>query len=137
MATMLSVSDGRSEMASATQDKSTNGRPPSRRSHVRSKVTRVVAAAGDAQIDEQMEIKVQFKLEAANARSVAVAGSFNNWNPKKTPLVKEANGWTATLSLPRGSYEYRFVVDGAWMSDPSARESVANGYGESNSVLSV
>ena len=136
MAAILSTSNGRCDMKPATEDKCKDG-GLSKRSRVRSKVTRVIAVAGDAQIDKQTEIKVQFRLEAANARSVAVAGSFNNWNPKKMPLVKDANGWTATLLLPRGSYEYRFVVDGAWMSDPSARESVANGYGESNSVLSV
>src|SRR6266704_1602082 len=79
--------------------------------------------------------KVQFKLEAGDAQSVAIAGSFNDWNPKRTPLVKEGSYWVTTITLPRGRYEYRFVVDGKWVNDPSAKEFVKNPYGESNSVF--
>src|SRR5882724_8084243 len=73
-----------------------------------------------------LKVQAEFKLSAREANSVAVAGSFNNWNVKKTPLRKEGECWTTTLKLPRGRYEYRFVVDGKWMSDPSAKESAAN-----------
>ena len=45
--------------------------------------------------------------------------------------------WKATVWLPAGRYEYRFVVDGQWISDPSARESVQNTFGSTNSVLVV
>ena len=36
-----------------------------------------------------------------------------------------------------GRYEYLFVVDGQWLPDPNARESVQNPYGGTNSVLTV
>ena len=36
-----------------------------------------------------------------------------------------------------GTYEYCFVVDGQWMPDPLARESVPNPFGGRNSILQV
>ena len=84
-----------------------------------------------------LKVQVEFRLNANGAKSVAVAGSFNNWSTKKTPLRKEGERWTTTLKLPRGRYEYRFVVDGNWVNDPNAKESAANPFGSSNSVLSL
>jgi 1,4-alpha-glucan branching enzyme len=86
---------------------------------------------------KEIKISVGFKLIANEAKSVAVAGSFNGWSTKKTPLRKEADCWTTTVKLPRGRYEYRFVVDGTWVSDPNAKESAANPFGSSNSVMSL
>ena len=93
-------------------------------------------AGSDAEI-KGIVIQVEFKLIAAEAQSVSVAGNFNGWDAKKTPLKKTGDCWSATLRLPRGRYEYRFVVDGKWMSDPNARESVENPFGFTNSVLSL
>ena len=31
--------------------------------------------------------------------------------------------------VPEGRHEYKFVVDGAWLADPSATESVPDGFG--------
>jgi 1,4-alpha-glucan branching enzyme len=84
-----------------------------------------------------LKVQVEFKLTACEAKSVAVAGSFNDWNAKKTPLRKVGDCWTASVELPRGRYEYRFVVDGNWVSDPNAKETAANPFGGSNSVLSL
>ena len=36
-----------------------------------------------------------------------------------------------------GTYEYCLVVDGQWMPDPLARETVSNPFGGRNSVLTV
>ncbi len=82
---------------------------------------------------------IDFVLQSPQAQSVAVAGTFNGWNPKRTPMRKDGNGeWKATLSLPPGRYEYRFVLDGTqWVSDEHAKESVANAFGGTNSVIVV
>ena len=49
----------------------------------------------------------------------AVAGTFNDWNPTATPLTRRADGtWAATLALPPGRHEYKFVVDGEWCCEP-------------------
>jgi hypothetical protein len=39
--------------------------------------------------------------------------------------------------LTPGTYEYCLVVDGQWMPDPLARETVPNPFGGRNSVLNV
>jgi 1,4-alpha-glucan branching enzyme len=85
-----------------------------------------------------VEKPVEFILNQPHARSVAVAGSFNGWDCTRTPLSRYSAGiWKATVWLPAGRYEYRFVVDGQWLSDPGARESVPNTFGSTNSVLAV
>jgi 1,4-alpha-glucan branching enzyme len=84
------------------------------------------------------EKPVEFILNMPHAHSAAIAGTFNNWDLKRTPMKKdEAGGWKATVWLPPGRYEYRFIVDGQWLSDPKAKESVANSYGSENSVVVV
>ncbi|HUI07505.1 MAG TPA: glycogen-binding domain-containing protein [Verrucomicrobiae bacterium] len=81
---------------------------------------------------------VELKLTAPKARSVSVAGSFNGWDAKSNPLNKESGGvWRTSVSLSPGRYEYRFVVDGQWQEDPTAKESAFNPYGGRNSVLVV
>ena len=87
-------------------------------------------AAGKAQA-------VELKIEVPQAKTVSVAGTFNNWDDKKTPLQKDGKGWKAVLPLSPGRYEYKFVVDGNWVCDPKAKEAVQNGFGSSNSVLVV
>jgi len=65
-------------------------------------------------------ITVRFVLAAPNAREVSVAGTFNQWDARATPLVRSgANGvWSATITLPAGQHQYAFVVDGErWMPD--------------------
>jgi 1,4-alpha-glucan branching enzyme len=84
------------------------------------------------------EKPVEFVLNLPRARAVAVAGSFNGWDAKRTPLHAAVDGtWKATVWLPAGRYEYRFIADGEWMSDPRARESVQNAFGSTNSVVVV
>jgi len=87
--------------------------------------------------EKAKEKTVDLVLKQPNARSVCVAGSFNDWDQKKTPMQKAADGWKVTLPLPPGRYEYRFIVDGQWISDPNARESTRNDFGSTNSVLVV
>lgn len=80
---------------------------------------------------------IDFRLNMPEARSVAVVGSFNNWDPKRNPMQQDGGGWKANLPLAPGRYEYRFVADGQWLSDPNAKESVGNDFGSTNSVLVV
>ncbi|MEO0284984.1 MAG: glycogen-binding domain-containing protein [candidate division WOR-3 bacterium] len=61
---------------------------------------------------------VKFKLKEGKANSVLLAGDFTNW--EKNPLKMEKRGdiWEVTLDLEPGRYEYKFIVDGNWISDP-------------------
>jgi 1,4-alpha-glucan branching enzyme len=80
---------------------------------------------------------VTFELRRS-AQEVFLAGTFNNWNPNVTPMILIGDDlWVKELSLPPGTYEYLFVVDGAWIPDPRARGSVPNPYGGYNSLVRV
>ena len=82
--------------------------------------------------------KAQIKLVKPEAKSVCVAGSFNEWNPDRTPLTRISDGtWIGELTGISGRHEYLFVVDGQWLPDPNAQESVQNPFGGRNSVLIV
>ena len=81
---------------------------------------------------------VRFDLVNTAARTVCIAGTFNDWHPSVTEMIPLGEGrWAKELTLVPGSYEYLFVVDGQWMTDPAANESVANPFGGRNSVLRV
>jgi hypothetical protein len=45
--------------------------------------------------------------------------------------------WLKEAFLPPGNYEYCLVVDGQWMPDPLATQTVPNPYGGKNSILNV
>lgn len=81
---------------------------------------------------------LSLELIKPGAKHVYVAGSFNEWKPEQAPLVEQGNGrWVGDITVKPGRYEYLFVVDGQWLPDPNARESVQNPYGGRNSVITV
>ena len=83
---------------------------------------------------------VTFVLLAPGARTVALAGDFNDWDPVRTPLAREASGglWTVELPLAPGRYTYSFVVDGRrFVSDPAAPRAVGDDFGTPTSVVTV
>jgi 1,4-alpha-glucan branching enzyme len=82
--------------------------------------------------------KHKIAVEAPDARSVVVTGSFCGWVAEGFPLKKGRKGvWEGTLALPPGRYEYRLLVDGEWRDDPACRERVPNGFGTENCVLEL
>jgi 1,4-alpha-glucan branching enzyme len=83
-------------------------------------------------------VPVRFEFTHPTATTVCLAGTFNHWQPEaKTLHSSGAGNWWKETSLAPGSYEYCLVVDGQWMPDPLAQESVANPFGGRNSVLKV
>lgn len=108
------------------------------RSRRSSTVARPVTTKSAKNSQRPVELPVQFTCHAPQAETVTVAGTFNNWDATRTPLTRDAQGaWTTTVWLPSGRYEYRFLVDGQWIDDPSAKESVQNTFGSTNAVLTV
>ncbi len=80
--------------------------------------------------------QVLFVMPAPNASSVAVLGTFNNWEP--TPLTKSRDGiWTASMTLAPGRYEYAFVIDGRWLGQDPLADEYVHSFGEYNSVRYV
>jgi 1,4-alpha-glucan branching enzyme len=81
---------------------------------------------------------VRFGLFQSDAREVFLTGSFNEWNPRATPLKRDSLGnWSIELELPRGEHCYRFVVDGEWRDDPTAQQTVQNPFGGFDAVAVV
>jgi 1,4-alpha-glucan branching enzyme len=107
--------------------------------HTRSSTVARPVAPPPRAVERPVEKPVEFVLHQPQAQSVALAGSFNGWDLKRTPLRKDSAGnWKTTLWLPPGRYEYRFVVDASqWVSDPNAKESAGNQFGSSNSIIAV
>lgn len=82
--------------------------------------------------------KATFTLIVPNAGKVAVTGSFNSWDKSGTPLKKDKGGkWTGGLNLKPGRYEYKFIVDGQWWTDPANKNKVRNSFGSENSVIEI
>jgi len=82
--------------------------------------------------------RIRIEFTHPTASEVAIAGSFNDWRPDATQMVPLGNGrWLKELTLSPGTYEYRLVVDGAWMADPRADKTVPNPFGGRNSLLQV
>lgn len=79
-----------------------------------------------------------FKIKGfANAKLVALAGSFNNWNQSKNICVRESDGWICRIDLEPGTYFYKFVIDGVWLVDPNNKEVEEDVHGNRNSVIVV
>ncbi len=83
-------------------------------------------------------VRVRFEFNDPKALAVSVAGSFNDWHPTTRSMFSTGNGhWLKEADLPPGVYEYCLIVDGKWMPDPLAQESVPNPFGGRNSVLKL
>jgi 1,4-alpha-glucan branching enzyme len=81
---------------------------------------------------------VTFEYFNPDAREVLLAGSFNDWQPHATPMIRErGDKWIAALRLKPGRHEYRLIVDGRWQDDPMAARFVANPFGGLNCVVEV
>jgi len=80
--------------------------------------------------------QTRFEFESATAKSVCLAGSFNDWDPAATEMIPDGDGrWVKEVPLSPGAYEYLFVVDGEWVEDPRATESAPNPFNRNNSVV--
>jgi 1,4-alpha-glucan branching enzyme len=92
----------------------------------------------NAKSAEPALIPVRFEFTHPTAHTVCVAGTFNDWHAEAKPMHPLGGGrWLNETILPPGTYEYCLVVDGEWMPDPRARETVPNPFGGRNSLLKV
>lgn len=79
-----------------------------------------------------------FRLKGhPEALTVALAGTFNNWNPRQTLCAREAGGWVCRVELPPGRHKYKFVVDNRWVLDPANPGRETDSTGNMNSVITV
>ena len=77
---------------------------------------------------------VQFRMP--DARSVAIAGDWNAWQPVQLrPLGEDV--WEGALALPRGLYHFNLQVDGSDWVVPNGVATVPDGMGGMVAVLVV
>lgn len=96
-----------------------------------------VRQTGPGSADER--VYVQFLISAPEARTVALAGDFNEWDPSIQLDDPDGDGvWSARVALEPGVHEYMFVINGSeWRPDPNAISYTDDGFGQRNSVLAV
>jgi hypothetical protein len=87
-------------------------------------------------------VPVRFVLQdpGTEVRSVAVIGSFNQWEAGGFQMRYDpaAQAWILEARVPPGSHEYGFLIDGQRIvPDPSADLTRDDGFGNQNSILLV
>lgn len=92
------------------------------------------------------EIVTKIECAAPDAKQVFLAGTFNDWSESDAPMKRGKDGnWIASLNLPAGQYEYKFLIDGKWCCRPGCGDNphtgcsdcVTNSFGTMNRVLEV
>jgi len=79
-----------------------------------------------------------FSIRAAGASTVQLVGDFTQWQERPISLQKDTDGtWKATVILPPGTHQYRFVVDGEWCDDPACTQRAPNPFGGENMMRQV
>ncbi len=82
---------------------------------------------------------VEFRYRCGEVRSVHLAGDFNDWSVRSTPMDRVAEDlWLAELRLAPGDYRFRYYVrDRGWITDWAAFGVERNPFGEWNSIVHV
>ncbi|MBI5474129.1 MAG: prolyl oligopeptidase family serine peptidase [Ignavibacteriae bacterium] len=71
------------------------------------------------------------------ARSVAIAGDLNGWDPSADTMTRipRTNLFVLSKNVPPAArFEYKFVVDSAWILDPLNAQKVMGGYGANSEI---
>ena len=68
---------------------------------------------------------IKFSYYDPEAKKVTIAGSFNNWDKDKMSLSNIGDGlWVRIVPLKEGDYEYKYIIDGEWMSGDNLKLSI-------------
>lgn len=85
-------------------------------------------------------VYVRFSFQAPDARTVTLAGDFNDWRADALALT-DADGdgvWSGTFALEPGMHKYMFVIDEQhWETDPGADGYVDDGFGMRNALIAI
>ena len=64
--------------------------------------------------------RCRFRLrQFATGGQVFLVGSFNDWDTTAHSMNRTGDFWEIVLPLPHGEHQYKFLVDGAWKTDPN------------------
>lgn len=82
--------------------------------------------------------KQTFRFSSPTAVRVLLVGDFTHWQQRGIPMQRGKDGtWAATVTLPPGKHNYRFIVDGDWQDHPECILRVPNPYGGENMIRQV
>ena len=104
----------------------------------------IISAMEDLKIKKEMDmareklLKATFELLAPDAKKVALTGDFNSWDANGIKMRKYKSGkWKANVDCTPGRYEYKYIVDNEWWTDPNNTKSAVNSFGAVNSVIEL
>ena len=93
---------------------------------------------GEMMVKRSEQKKIDFELIAPEAQKVVLTGDFNSWDENGIAMKKNKNGlWKIGVKLDKGRYEYKFIVDNNWWTDPQNDTKATNSFGDLNSVMEV
>lgn len=79
-----------------------------------------------------------FRLKGHDdASTVVLSGSFNAWNQSQLVFGREGDDWVCRIDLDPGVYQYKFILDGDWLLDPSNSDTAEDEAGNVNNVLEI
>ena len=81
---------------------------------------------------------VEFTVMAPEAKEVFLVGDFNGWQAEGFQMRKFKDGvCRKKVQLKPGRYEYLFIVDGDWWTDPRNGARCTNPFGMENSIIEI
>ena len=80
---------------------------------------------------------VKFAIKVPGTpQTVLLAGDFNNWKP--TAMEKRKDGmFVAAVPVSASTVEYKYVVDGKWVTDPDHANFAVSPSGTVNSFATI
>jgi AMP-activated protein kinase-like protein/uncharacterized protein DUF3471 len=79
-----------------------------------------------------------FRLKGYPEASVVfLTGTFNNWHQSQLLFAREGDEWVCRVDLDPGVYQYKFIVDGDWLLDPSNPDTAEDEAGNVNNVIEI
>lgn len=88
---------------------------------------------------EQVKEGILFSYYALGAREVFLSGDFNGWKHGTLRLVKGSDDvWRLILKpAPNRSYDYKYIIDGNWITDPNNPDLNPDTAGGANSIVYI
>ena len=76
-------------------------------------------------------------LKGRDLSDVYVVGDFNNWKKTEDYKLNQVGSdlWSINLSLEKGTYRYKFVVQNKWFPDPYNKLTESDHFGGRNSLI--
>ena len=72
-----------------------------------------------------------------DAKKVILTGNFNDWDDGELVMQRTNDGWKISYVLGPGNYQYKFIVDGQWITDPGNPWVISDTKGNKNSFIII